>query len=105
MDATLLKPDLDQLDVAGLVRTLGEAELLRARILRRLDPVAPTPVPQPTPTRGSALTVRQVSERLKVSQAWVRRAIQSGRLASFKIGTRNIRIPESAVARVEKGNG
>jgi excisionase family DNA binding protein len=97
--------DVDHLSMDELVPALGAIEALRAKILGRIlpPPVAPL-TPHLIPTRGApSLTVRQVSERLRVSQAWVRRAIQSGRLAHFKIGSRNIRIPESAVAKLERG--
>jgi len=99
--------DVDHLHADELVPALGAIEALRVKILGRiLAPPVATLTPHPISTRGApSLTVRQVSERLRVSQSWVRRAIQSGRLAAFKIGTRNIRIPDSAVARVEKGNG
>jgi excisionase family DNA binding protein len=101
-----LTTEVDGLDTDGLVRMLGQTELTKVRILARLSPPVPGPAPQPQPTRGApALTIKQAAERLRVSQAWVRRAIESGKLGAFRIGSRNWRIPDSAVARVEKGNG
>ena len=104
--ASPLTVDFDALDAAELLHALGRTELTKARILARLSAPAPGPAPQPQPTRGApALTIKQVAERLRVSQAWVRRAMESGKLKAFPIGSRNWRIPESAVARVEKGDG
>jgi excisionase family DNA binding protein len=100
---SLVTPDLEALDPASLAQLLGEAELLRARVLRKLDPhPVPTPAPQPAPAReASALTIKQAAERLQVSASWVRRRLEQ--LGAFRIGSRNWRIPESAVVRVEKG--
>ena len=93
-----------ELNAVGLTRLLGETELQRVRILARLHPPAPvTTAPAPVATRGAALTIRQAAARLHVSPATVRRFIASGKLAHFRISTRNLRVPESAVAKLERG--
>jgi len=95
--------DIASLAAEELVPALGAVDARRAKILGRLTST-PVPLPPPVLARGvPALTVRQVAARLHVSHASVRRMVADGRLAHFKIGTRNIRIPESAVAKVERG--
>jgi excisionase family DNA binding protein len=48
----------------------------------------------------SLLTVRQVAERLGVTEAAIRRWLLERRIASVKIGRRLIRIPSSEINRI-----
>lgn len=42
------------------------------------------------------MTVKELQEALKVSRSTIHRAIQSGKLKSFKVG-RNVRIEKAAI--------
>jgi excisionase family DNA binding protein len=46
------------------------------------------------------LSVRQVAERLGVTEAAVRRWLLERRIASVKVGRRLIRIPSSEIGRI-----
>src|SRR5262245_27203055 len=94
---------------AEMKAALGDVEVLKARLLQRLtSPSTPTVAEVPVaavapPTKTPALTIKQAAASLGVSPDTVRRMCLDGRLKHFKIGSRNIRIPESAVAKLEKG--
>lgn len=44
------------------------------------------------------LTVKEVAQRLNVSERQVRMWVETGELARFRIGLRGYRIPESSLA-------
>lgn len=48
----------------------------------------------------SLLSVRQVAERLGVTEAAIRRWLLERRIASVKVGRRLIRIPSSEITRI-----
>jgi excisionase family DNA binding protein len=43
-------------------------------------------------------TVKEVADRLRVSERQVRKWVETGELAKFRIGLRGYRIPESSLA-------
>lgn len=81
-------PPLDQLDIEGLTRLLGEVEALKTRILQRLCPPAPAPAPPAAEPPGLwNLTAKEVIDRTGMSRSWLYRNAHKLPFAT-KVGTR-----------------
>ena len=66
-----LEAPLEELNDDGLTALLGQVELLRRRILHRLDgPEEPAPQPEPAP---GLLSIEEAAARIRMSTSWLYR--------------------------------